>query len=54
MNSDMFSASRNFKFIVILANGVCALRPVCPQDIRMARTMHVYHSVHMPLLSVAT
>ena len=37
MNSDMFSAIRNFKFIVILANGVCALRPVCPQDIKYAK-----------------
>ena len=50
MNSDVFSASRNFKSVVILRSGVCALRLVCLQDIKNAK--HVYHSVHMPLLSV--
>ena len=54
MNSDVFSASRNFKFVVILRSGVCALRLVCLQDIKNAKDgqEHVYHSVHMPLLSV--
>ena len=37
----------------MLGNGVCAL---CPQDIKNAKDGqdHVYHSVHMPLLSVTT
>ena len=56
MNSDMFSASRNFKFVVILRSGICALRLVCLQDIKNAKDgqEYVYHSVHMPLLSVTT
>ena len=34
-NSEMFTAStntRNFKFVVILKNDVCALRRICLQD----------------------
>ena len=34
-NSEMFTAStntRNFKFVVILENDVCALRRICLQD----------------------
>ena len=49
MNSDAFSASRNFKFVVILRSGVCALRLVCLQDIKNTKDgqEHVYHSVHI-------
>ena len=42
----------NFKFVVILENGVCALRMVCRQDTDYLKNAkdsqeHVYHSVHM-------
>ena len=56
VNSDVFSASRNFKFVVIFRSGVCALRLVCLQDIKNTKDgqEHVYHSVHMPTFECNT
>ena len=55
----MFTANTNtgnFKFVVIFGNGVCAVRLVCLQGTDNAKDgqEHVYHSVHMPLLSTTT
>ena len=52
VNSEMFTASTNtgnFKLVVILVNGVCAIRLVCLQG--TDNSEHVYQSVHIPLLS---
>ena len=57
----MFTAgtnSGNFMFVVILKNGVCALRLISPQrylkNVNEGQLEHVYHSTHVPLLSTTT